>query len=320
MGLRQFAYKPTPRVIVTASQTFGQFLDEYRFRSDIISYAVWGTSKITCQSPEISCKHCRNLIAWGNSPFRLYNPNHKRETAMSKLAPESDSTSASDAIAGWMGVIGIVFFGIGFWTLMEFVPPPSPGTEAGVVASRYLDNAMGIRLGSVFALLGSTLLIPLFAAVSAAILRMSTRSYTLAFTQLACGVIALALPLIVIILYATLVFRPERAAEDFYLLHDFAWLMLVAVAPPPALQALTIGWAVLTDKSEQAVFPRWVGFFCLWVGILLIPGMFAIFFKTGPFAWDGLLAFWLPFGIFFGWLGVMSWKIISLAGASRSDD
>lgn len=106
---------------------------------------------------------------------------------MSKLAPESDSTSASDAIAGWMGVIGIVFFGIGFWTLMEFVPPPSPGTEAGVVASRYLDNAMGIRLGSVFALLGSTLLIPLFAAVSAAILRMSTRSYTLAFTQLACG-------------------------------------------------------------------------------------------------------------------------------------
>jgi hypothetical protein len=181
-----------------------------------------------------------------------------------------------------------------------------------------MDNAMGIRLGAVFALLGSTLILPLFAAVSAAILRMSTRSFTLAFTQLACGVIALALPLIVLILYATLVFRPERAVEDVYLLHDFAWLMLVAVAPPPSLQALTIGWAILSDRSEPAVFPRWVGFFCLWVGILFIPGMFAIFFKTGPFAWDGILAFWLPFALFFGWLGVLAWKIISLAGNSRN--
>ena len=219
-----------------------------------------------------------------------------------------------------MGLAGIVLFGVGFWTLMDFVPPPSPATEAASVASRYLDNSMGIRLGVVFALLGSTLILPLFAAVSAAILRMSTRSYTLAFTQLVCGLIALAFPLIVIVLYATVVFRPERAVEDIYLLHDFAWLMLVAVAPPPALQALTIGFAVLTDKSEQLVFPRWVGFFCLWVGILFLPGMFAIFFKAGPFAWDGLLAFWLPFGIFFGWLGVMSWKIISQAGASPGDD
>ena len=236
---------------------------------------------------------------------------------MSTMTTEANPGYAADAIAGWMGLLGIIFFGIGFWTLMEFVPPPSPATEAASVASRYLDNAMGIRLGSIFALLGSTLIIPLFAAVSAAILRMSTRSYTLALTQLACGIIALALPLVVIILYATLVFRPERAAEDIYLLHDFAWLMLIAVAPPPALQAITIGWAVLTDKNEQVVFPRWLGFFCLWVGILFIPGMFAIFFKTGPFAWDGILAFWLPLSIFFVWVGVLAWKIISLARGSR---
>lgn len=222
--------------------------------------------------------------------------------------------------AGWLGLAGTVFFAIGFWTLMEFVPPPAPGADAADVAARYHDNAMGIRLGAVFALLGGTLLIPLFAAVSEAILRMSSRSYTLAFTQLACGVIALALPLIVIMLYATLVFRPDRGVEDMYLLHDFAWLMLIAVAPPPALQAITIGWAVLTDKSDPPIFPRWMGFFCLWVGILFVPGMFAIFFKTGPFAWDGLLAFWLPFGIFFAWLAVLAWQIISLAADSRSVD
>lgn len=237
---------------------------------------------------------------------------------MSSIAVEPHSGAAADAAAGWIGLIGIVFFGVGFWALMAFVPPPAPGDPAAAVASRYLDNAMGIRLGVVFTLVGTTLIIPLFAAVSAAILRMSTHSYTLAFTQLACGVIALALPLIVIIIYATLVFRPERSAQDIYLLHDFAWLMLVAVAPPPALQAIVIGWAVLTDKSDPGVLPRWLGFLCFWVGILFLPGMFAVFFKTGPFAWDGILAFWLPFAIFFGWLGVLAWKMISLGGDSRS--
>ncbi|WP_188109801.1 hypothetical protein [Pseudohalioglobus sediminis] len=224
----------------------------------------------------------------------------------------------ADAMAGWVCLLGIICFGIGFWLLMGFVPPPSPASDAPDVASRYLDNTMGVRLGTVLALLGATLILPLFAAMSAAMLRMSTRSYTLALTQLACGVIALALPIIVLMLYATLVFRPERSAEDILLLSDFAWLMLVAVAPPPALQALTIGLAVLTDKSQRPVFPRWFGFFCIWVGILFLPGMFAILFKTGPFAWDGLLAFWLPFGVFFGWLGTTAWLIISLAGSDRA--
>ena len=115
-----------------------------------------------------------------------------------------------------------------------------------------------------------------------------------------------------------MVFRLERGVEDVFLLHDFAWLLLVAVAPPPVLQALTIGWAVLSDKSEPRVLPRWFGFFCIWAGILFTPGMFAIFFKTGPFAWNGLLAFWLAFAVFFAWLGVMAWQIIALAKRSDS--
>jgi len=196
---------------------------------------------------------------------------------------------------------------------MDFLPPPSPVDSAEALSERYLDNAMGIRMGAVLSLVGAALVLPLYAAISSAILQMSTRSYTLAFTQLICGLIALALPMITIMLYATLVFRTGRGPEDILFFSDFAWLLLVAAAPPPTIQTLTIGWAVLSDRSEPRVFPRWLGFFCIWVGILFTPGMFAIFFKTGPFAWDGVLAFWLPFAVFFAWLGVMSWQVIALA-------
>jgi hypothetical protein len=73
-----------------------------------------------------------------------------------------------------------------------------------------------------------------------------------------------------------------------------------------ALQNILIGVCALMDKRTQPVFPRWVGFFNFWMAFLLIPGGLLVFFKTGPFAWNGLLAFWLPASIYLFWLAVMT--------------
>lgn len=59
----------------------------------------------------------------------------------------------------------------------------------------------------------------------------------------------------------------------------------------------------------------WGGVFCaviIGAGLLLAgfvpprsPGAFAYMFRTGPFAWNGLLAFWLAASAFFAWLITM---------------
>jgi hypothetical protein len=41
------------------------------------------------------------------------------------------------------------------------------------------------------------------------------------------------------------------------------------------------------------VFQRWVGYLNAWVAVLLVPGVLVLFFNTGPFAWNGVLVFWL---------------------------
>ncbi len=43
---------------------------------------------------------------------------------------------------------------------------------------------------------------------------------------------------------------------------------------------------------------------------LLTPGLIMPFFKTGPFAWDGLIAYWIPAFVFGGWFYFMAYHMI----------
>jgi hypothetical protein len=73
----------------------------------------------------------------------------------------------------------------------------------------------------------------------------------------------------------------------------------------------------LLDARTVPVYPRWVGYFNIWIALLFIPGAFAFILKTGPFAWNGLLSFWLASGAFFSWLIVMT--PLTLKAIDRSD-
>ena len=53
------------------------------------------------------------------------------------------------------------------------------------------------------------------------------------------------------------------------------------------------------------MLPRWLAYFNLWVAFLFVPGGLILFFKTGPFAWNGVFTFWLPLSIFSLWFIVM---------------
>jgi hypothetical protein len=61
-------------------------------------------------------------------------------------------------------------------------------------------------------------------------------------------------------------------------------------------------------------FPRWFCFVSIWVAVLVLPGGLAVFFKSGPFAWNGLFAFWIPvcvFTVYFASLVPLLFKAIA---------
>jgi hypothetical protein len=206
----------------------------------------------------------------------------------------------------WTGPVMVVAWVASFVLLAGFIPPPSPEKSPQQVVDMYRDHTDLIRLGLVLTMFASALLVPFAAVISAQLRRIEGERSVLASTQLvSAGLLALEfiLPLMV---WQTAAYRPDTAGPHLtQLLNDMGWLMFVGVISSAVVQFASIGIVILGDERDTGVFPRWAGYFNVWVAILVIPAGVVPFFKHGPFAWNGLLAFFLPLAVFSAWIAVM---------------
>ena len=192
------------------------------------------------------------------------------------------------------GLAGMALFGIGMWPLAHFIPLLDPTSSAEEIARIYQSNTIGIRLGGLAIMFGASLSMTFFGAMYVFVKRMEGDNGPYAVTQAICAAVIMAFVFLPGLLFTVVAFRPERAAELTLLMNDFAWILLVIPTPPAVVQTFAIAFAILGDRNPQPVLPRWTGYFSAWIAVLLVPGSFAMMFKTGPFAWNGILAFWLP--------------------------
>jgi len=102
------------------------------------------------------------------------------------------------------------------------------------------------------------------------------------------------------------------------MLNDLSWLIFVMVFPGYVLQLSCVAVASFIDRSTSPIWPRWVGYLNLWIALSGAGGGLAAFFKYGPFAWNGLVGFYIPIIAFTIWIGVMTYYMHT--GISRQYD
>lgn len=202
--------------------------------------------------------------------------------------------------------VALLFGGL---LLAGWVPPPSPSLSADQVAAMYAEHTDLKRLAFILLFLGGGLTAPFVVAIHHR-LRRIPGAEPLAVLQLmggTLGVLAVSGPAIVFMVAA---YRPERAPQITQALHELAFIPFIGNLVPFAIQAAAIGMAALLQdpgpSQETGVqLPRWVGFYNLWTVSLTLPGLLLIFFRTGAFAWNGILVFWVVATVFGGWFLVM---------------
>ena len=75
----------------------------------------------------------------------------------------------------------------------------------------------------------------------------------------------------------------------------------------PELQTALTSDKTLVIYGSTAGWAAWLS---VWTALLSAPGGVLLFFKHGPLAFNGLLALWVPFGVFFVWMVAMTVVVI----------
>ena len=209
-------------------------------------------------------------------------------------------------MCAWSGVAAIVVMGLGFALIAGFIPPPPPGDSAAQTAKLFIEHANAIRIGMIISMVASALLMPFAVSITLQMRRIEGAHSALAFIQLGMGAIFVLEFIYLIFFWETATFRLDRSPELIQLLNDMAWIPFVGLSSTLVMQSAVFGTAILIDKRGSPIFPRWMGYFNLWAALMFVPGTFNVFFLGGPLAWDGLLAFYIPVGVFVMWMIINS--------------
>ena len=212
-----------------------------------------------------------------------------------------------ELLCAWGGIVFSVLFGIGFVGIAHFVPPLAPSDTAEQTAAIFRADSNAIRTGLLLCYVGC----PFFLAFGAAISGQTRRIIGVPAGLIHLQVAAYSAGLIFIIgpfmIWWVAAFRPDQySVELIQVLNDFGWISFLVAWVPFVTWFIAAGAAILCDTSVAPIYPRWSGYLGLVMGLGQATASLLVYFKTGPFAWNGLFSWWLPATEFFLWFVMMT--------------
>lgn len=217
----------------------------------------------------------------------------------------------SQLLCAHSGIAFALLLSIGIFGIAGWMPLVDPAADAATISQMFQDNQTRIRIGATLMAVGSVFWWSFAAAIKMQMQRVEGPMHPLATVQMAAstgGLIALIVPAY---LWLALAYRPAQVSpETLQLVNDFAWLTFIGMFPPGLLQNVALGICILSDKSQKPVYPRWLAYVCFWAATGFLPTALLPFFHDGPFAWNGIIGFWIPALAFFGWIVITWWATV----------
>ena len=192
-------------------------------------------------------------------------------------------------------VVFLLLFGAGWGVLGRNIPPYSANLSADTLATVYKSHCTTLRIGFALGALGTTFYIPWTVGLFRIMLRLERGGPVWSYLQLAGGMLTSVVPLMACLVWLTAAFRPEQDPDIIRMLFDMGWLIMDIGFGVTILQYVSLGVVALKDERAEPLFPRWLAWIGIWIGLEFIVELIMPYFRVGPFSWNGLFAYWIPF-------------------------
>lgn len=219
-------------------------------------------------------------------------------------------------VCAWAGPFCAFLWIIALLVFADFLPPPEPKDSADEIAAQLAENPTAFRWGMVILLIGGVLYQPWVAVIAVQMKRIEGRQPVLTYVQLGLGTLFVLLFVMAAIFWQTAAYRPLDDPTLTQRFNDLGWFMFLISVPVLTVQGIAISLVIFRDTTES-LFPRWFAWFNIWAQIIFLPGTVIPLFKSGPLAWNGIFAFWIPAVVYTVWMCLLTWLL--LRAISRPD-
>ncbi|MEH6348747.1 MULTISPECIES: hypothetical protein [unclassified Pseudomonas] len=204
---------------------------------------------------------------------------------------------------GWAGYLYCIIVLIAWAGVAGFLPPPAQSLSVDETHQYYIDNSLRIRIGMLMILLSTPLYYIWGSAVSRTMQYVEGPNGTLSLIQLMGAFGTVVATWASCVGWEASAYDPElKTAQDIKLLADYSWLWFDTTVMVSVTQFVSFGCLCLIDKNPRPLFPKWLGWFSIAMGLSFLMAVLIPFFRTGPFAWNGLLCYYVGLFDFFIWI------------------
>jgi hypothetical protein len=226
-------------------------------------------------------------------------------------------------MCAWAGPVFLFVFVV-FWGLLGGNIPPIPAdSPAKDLANHYRDNANLIRIGMGMAMTFVVLYLVWGLSIAKVIERgieRGTGNNVLSTLALWGAGLTVCPLLIGSAFWLTGSYRAESLDPSILqLFYDMPWLLINLAYAVTTLQMVAMGIAFLQDRRTTPLFPRWLSWMGIWVGVSFALELFLPYFKAGPFARQGVVNFWIEFFLWFFWIVFVTVGILKAIGKLEAE-
>lgn len=203
------------------------------------------------------------------------------------------------------GVIGVVMCLVA-WEVC-WPQPPDFDLSAADTAAFYAAHQQGMLIGIVITSIGLPFLMAWTLQLGAMMRRLEGGSSMVSIVATV-GTLTIDILLVFdLAVWAVAAYRPTDTAPDITrAFSDLGWISSMFIWPPLAVGMALTGVLIYTTRHQAGALPMWAAWVS-WIAAVAEPGQAVIIFeKSGPFAPDGAMSWYLAVFTWGPWILLLS--------------
>lgn len=210
----------------------------------------------------------------------------------------------------WCSVIFFLLTAIGWFGIAHFWMPAPADLSAEATKEFFTQTyRFPMLLGNSIFIIGSAFLVPGSIQFGLSLSKIEGKFPIWSITTAMGGILISVIVFLNAGFWIGAAYRPEASADIVVALNDTSWMGFLLGWVFLSLQMVAAAIVALSDNRPVPAIPRWLAKASICGAILLVTAGGPAFFQSGPFAYHGILGFYIPMAIWGTWDMLHVWYL-----------